>query len=257
MFSKRGFTMIEMMLSMTFVSFLMITIALTSVSMARTYQRGVTLSEVNAAGRAIITDMQRTISQAPVVVQGQTVFQYTSNSICFSSYSYVWNSGYDIATKQPSSLIYYKGAPRPINGNNIVRLAKVYDPTNSMCSRAPTSVPAKNATELLPSDSSSGTSYNGIAIQNTGGGGSADGPTNVGITAVQLDKGDDSTTQALYQVTFIVGTNDQSSLSNGSGFATAPSCQPPANNPTGLEYCAVNRFSFLIRAGGGGTDVAG
>ncbi|HEU0266513.1 MAG TPA: type II secretion system protein [Candidatus Saccharimonadaceae bacterium] len=254
MFSKRGFTMIEMMLSMTFVSFLMITIALTSVSMARTYQRGVTLSEVNAAGRAIITDMQRTISQAPVVVQGQTVFQHTPNSICFSSYSYVWNSGYDIAN-HAGSLITYTGGDtttHPINGNNVVRLAKVYDPSNHMCTTPPTSVSVTsgNVTELLPSDSSSGTSYNGIAIQNTGG----STGSGTGITAIQLDKGDSSTTQALYQVTFIVGTNDQSSLSS-SNFGTAPSCQPPANNPTGLEYCAVNRFSFLVRAGGG-SDVA-
>lgn len=246
MLSKRGFTMIEMMLSMTFISFLMMTIALTAISMARTYQRGVTLSQVNSAGRAIITDMQRTVSQAPVT-QGQTTVPSTSNSLCFGSYSYVWNSGHDIATKQPSSLIHYTGAPRPINGNNVVRLAKVYDPTNSMCSRAPTSVPAINATELLPSDSSAGTAYNGIAIQNTGG----STGSGVGITATQLDAADASTTQALYQVTLIVGTNDPTALGSGSGFADAPSCQPPSGSSSDLEYCAVNRFSFLIRAGGG------
>lgn len=246
MFNKRGFTMIEMMLSMTFISFLMITIALTAINMARTYQRGVTLSQINSAGRAIITDMQRTVSQAPITI-GQTTVPSTSNSICFGSYSYVWNSGYDIATKQASSLIHYTGVTYTMNGNNVVRLAKVYDPTNLMCSRTPTSVPVINATELLPSDSSSGTAYNGVAIQgaNGGSGGGA------GIIAKQLDAADNSTTQALYQVTLIVGTNDPTALSGGSGFAAAPSCQPPNSSTSSLEYCAVNRFSFLIRAGGG------
>lgn len=219
--------------------------------MARTYQRGITLSQVNSAGRAIITDMQRTVSQAPVI-EGQSIVPHTSNSICFGSYSYVWNSGYDIAKKQPSSLIHYDTSGTQSLNGKVVRLAKVYDPADSLCSTVPTTVSAANATELLPSDSSAGTSYNGIAIQNTGGN-TGDG---VGITATQLDAADDSTTQALYQVTFIVGTNDPTALSGGNGFATAPSCQPPSSSSSGLEYCAVNRFSFLIRAEGGSSGAS-
>lgn len=237
--SNKGFTMIEMLLSMTFVAFLMITIALTTISITKTYQRGLILSQVNSAARAIMSDMQRTASQAPIQ-HNQTEVMHTSHAICFSNFSYVWNTGASLSSysdTNPAALIHYSGSG-PLNGK-IVRLAKVNDPSRTMCASDPiSSVPADQSTELLPSDSSSGTSYGGIAIQNT-------------ITAAQIAS---DSTQALYNVSFILGTNDQTALDKAQAnkFATAPSCKPPTG--ADLSYCAVNKFDFLIRAGGGQYD---
>lgn len=237
--------MIEMLLSMTFVAFLMITIALTTISMTRTYQRGVILSQVNGAGRSIMSDMQRTVSQAPIQ-HNQTEVMHTSHAICYGNFSYVWNTGAAIYNSDsgpfsPTSLLHYSGTG-PLNGK-VVRLAKVNDPSRAMCNGGGLgggilSVPAAQATELLPSDSSSGTSYGGIAIQNT-------------ITAEQIAS---DSTQALYKVSFILGTNNQSALDKAhlDKFAAAPSCKPPTG--ADLSYCAVNKFDFLIRAGGGQYD---
>lgn len=226
--------MIEMLLSMTFVAFLMITIALTTISMMKTYQRGIILTQINGASRSIMTDMQRTVSQAPIQ-HDQSEAMHTTHAICFSNFSYVWNTGAEIASSPPPSLIHYSGAG-PLNGA-IVRLAKVNDPSRSMCAVPKPQVPAALATELLPSDSSSGTSYGGIAIQDT-------------ITANQIAS---DSLQAIYKVSFILGTNDQSALDRGKlNFAQAPSCKPPTD--TDLAYCAVNKFEFLIRAGGGQYD---
>lgn len=230
--------MIEMILAMTFVSFLMITIALTTISMAHTYQRGIMLSQVNRAGRAVITDLQRTVSQAPIR-HDQADVTHGANALCFGSFSYVWNTGASIAastSKSHDDLITYTGGG-DLSGN-VVRLAKVNDPGESMCAThhgGMLAVPADKSTELLPSDSSDSTAYDGIAVQ---------GP----VSASQLTF---DGTQALYSVSFILGTNDQTAL-NKVNFATAPSCKPPSEG--NLSYCAVNKFQFLIRAGGGHYD---
>lgn len=230
--------MIEMLLSMTFVAFLMITIALTTISMTKTYQRGIILTQVNSAGREIISDLQRTIAQAPIQHNQQDA-THVANAICFGNYSYVWNTGAKLAVNSPS-LVKYTGVQG--TASPYVRLAKVNDPSKSLCDSGNpvTQVPRDQSTELLPSDSSSGTSYGGIAIQGQ-------------VDAKQLIAVQDST-QALYRVTFILGTNDQSALdkANANKFAAAPSCKPPTD--TDLSYCAVNKFQFLIRAGGGTYD---
>lgn len=237
--------MIEMMLSMLFVAFLMITIALTTISMSQTYQRGIILTQVNSAGRAVITDMQRTVSQSPINTT-QLVVPSTPNAICFGNFSYVWNNGSNIASG--INLIKYTGNANGLAAGQVVRLAKVSDPSENMCPTSgvtPSIVATTRATELLPTNSGS-TGYGGIAIQAVSVGGSVQG-----ITATQLST---SATQALYRVTFIIGTNDQTALNKtASNFATLPSCQPPDSSSGGgnLDYCAVNRFSFLIRVGGG------
>lgn len=50
---SRGFTIIELMLSMTFLAMLMLVIALTTIQISNIYNKGVTLREVNQAGRSV------------------------------------------------------------------------------------------------------------------------------------------------------------------------------------------------------------
>lgn len=242
---KSGFTLIEMLLAMTFVSFLMVTIALTSISMARTYQRGTTLSDVNAAGRAVTTDIRRTVSQAPATTaKGVTNSPFimktstTGGALCLGSYSYVWNNGTDIAASaKAGQLIKYKNTSTP------VRLAKVLDPQEAECSGSAISAPLQSdSTELLPVGTGNG--YNGLALHRVG---NAQALT---ITQIAADP-----SQALYQVDFSIGTDDPSAMNLGTTIQTS-NCKPPNDEQSNFNYCAINHFSFIVRAGGGVYDAS-
>jgi type II secretory pathway component PulJ len=53
----RGFTLIELMLSMSFVSILLISIAMLSIQLSNQYSRGLTLKEVTQAGTEASNDI--------------------------------------------------------------------------------------------------------------------------------------------------------------------------------------------------------
>ena len=50
--------------------------------------------------------------------------------------------------------------------------------------------------------------------------------------------------QALYAVTMTIGTNDQQQL-----VTNDTSCKPPAQGVGNEDYCAVNQFDIVARAG--------
>lgn len=59
---KKGFTLIELMLSITFLSTLAVMIALLVSSAASTYRRGIVLKKINATGTEIMEDMRAAIN---------------------------------------------------------------------------------------------------------------------------------------------------------------------------------------------------
>lgn len=223
-----GFTMIEMMLAMTFVSFLMVAIALTTIFITQTYQRGITVGQVSEAGRTLIADMQQSVGQAQ---RGQ-LFKWPQpfnpqatgkGAICFGNVSYVWNTGQNLAEGNTASLIRYQGGR--LNGQP-VRLAKVNDMSSAMCSGVP-NVDGLQSVELL-----AGSDRN-LAVQ--------------AFDAVNTQNG---STQSLYRLMFTIGTNDRTALENN-GSINDVSCRPPTDLSSDLDYCAVNSFDFIVRAGGG------
>lgn len=62
---KKGFTIIETMLAMLFIGIMMVAIAVLVRNVSETYSKGITIKNVNEASRAIIDDLERTISASP------------------------------------------------------------------------------------------------------------------------------------------------------------------------------------------------
>lgn len=218
-----GFTMIEMMLAMTFVAFLMLTIALTTISLGNTYMKGITMTQVNEAGRTIADDLQKTVTSAP----SQVDFSYSDSAYCFGNYSYVWNKGGDIVMtsdgRWPSSLIKYERPGSELDGEP-VRLAKVIDPDMSYCADENTgNITEIDAVELVP-----------------------EGDRNLAIQQFSAERLASSATQTMYRVMFVLSTNNQEAL-----MSNDMSCRPPADVSNEVNYCAVSSFDFLVRAGGG------
>lgn len=222
----RGFTLIELMLAMTFISMLLLAIALTTMQIGNIYNKGITLREVDQAGRAVTDDLQRSVAMTtPFDVTPKTgapsdlaSSRYVKRSyggrLCIGAYSYVWNYGKDIAAG--SALNKY-------SDGGIVRFAKVLDPSSSLCVNATAAVDRNSASELL-----------------------ANGDRDLVIHNFDIQPGasDGLTSQELYAISLTIGTNDQQQLTTG-----ANSCKPPADSAGNEDYCSVNQFDIIARAG--------
>src|ERR1044071_8859022 len=103
-----GFTLVELMLAMTFISLLLIAIALTTIQISNIYNKGITLREVNQAGRSLSDELQRNVSNAvpfdvtPKAGNAPLSSKYVVHTgsgntgggrLCLGDYSYVWNLG--------------------------------------------------------------------------------------------------------------------------------------------------------------------
>ena len=53
--NRRGFTLIELMLAIAFISMLLLAIAAVGIQVGRIYTRGIVLRDVNQAGREYLT----------------------------------------------------------------------------------------------------------------------------------------------------------------------------------------------------------
>ena len=110
---QKGFTLIELMLAMGFVSALLIAVAMTVIQIANIYNRGITLKDVNQAGRSIASELQRSIAgSASFNIDSGVGSRYIQQSLngknaggrlCIGQYSYIWNYGSAIKPNDTSS----------------------------------------------------------------------------------------------------------------------------------------------------------
>ncbi len=233
--TAKGFTLVELMLAMAFVSFLLMAIALTVIQLGNIYSKGVTLKEVNQSGQALSQDIQIAIGASRPLSVGEGGSDYKTLKaadgkvagarLCTGTYSYIWNLG------------AYMEAPvnAYASGTNVIRLVKVDDRGKAYCNDVTKKVVVNDATELLTEGDRS------LALQ--------------GFTITQIAN-DSVLQQALYRITLELGTNDRDLLQSnpeGGGIDTVDtSCRPPSDGGARQEYCAVNKFEFTARAGNKG-----
>ena len=130
--AKKGFTLIELTLSIIFISILSLTIMLIINNTIASYRRGITLNKVNTVGMDLVDDMRAAVQNAPVrsliaecedfggdkadcekdkgynfmsvvrlarvsIRRDQKDDVPVFGAFCTGSYSYIWNSGYYFA----------------------------------------------------------------------------------------------------------------------------------------------------------------
>lgn len=219
--NKKGFTLIELMLAMGFVSVLLIAIAMTVMQIANIYNRGMTLKDVNQAGRSLSSEIQRSIvGNARFDLSTRYVSQSWGGRLCLGQYSYVWNYGVDISKSNSNAYS---------NSGNSIRFVKALDPGASYCTTPNKKVDYNSSTELMA------VSEHDIAVHNF----------SISSSAAATDY---KTGQQLYNVNFVVGTNDQNALKDDplTGFKI---CKSPSESGSDLAYCAVGQFNVIARAG--------
>jgi prepilin-type N-terminal cleavage/methylation domain-containing protein len=225
-----GFTLIELMLAMTFISVLLLAIALTTIQISNIYNKGITLREVNQAGRSVTSDLQRSIAGAipfdvtpkrddsEATASSKYVVRDGGGRLCLGSYTYAWNYGAALAGGQ--------GAPSVFNtydDGQPVRFVKVADANGALCATPTASIVRANAVDLISS-----------------------GDRDLAVHSFTIVKTAEDATigQALYALSLTIGTNDQAQLTTNDA-----SCRPPAEEVGAEDYCAVNRFEIIARAG--------
>lgn len=225
-----GFTLIELMLAMSFISVLLMAIAMTVIQISNIYSHGLTLKEVNQAGRSLTSELQRTIkSSAAFSIPADAVSSNQNlrrdawgGRLCVGQYSYIWNYGKVLTTTLPSG-----GSPNvyTTTPNTQIRFIKVLDGNAAYCSNPTQKIDPAGAVELV----------------NVGDHSLAVHSFNIVTTPSAIDT---KTQQQLYTLTFTIGTNDINAL-----VADASACKGPGVAGADLAYCSVQDFSVVIRAG--------
>lgn len=172
---QKGFTLVELMLSVGFVGSLLVLIALITIQIMGLYNKGLTLKEVNEVSRIVVRDMQQSITSADAFRIHYTVegapkaaaslkeaielggdVDYYSNPaggrLCTGVYTYVWNTGAALKSRNTmfagsDSRRTFRAASSTIDypiqfikytdgREDPVRFIKVRDPAKQFC-RAP------------------------------------------------------------------------------------------------------------------------
>lgn len=283
---KKGFTIIELLLSMTFLATMLIAIATLTMRILDIYRKGLSLRAINSIGREIISDLTRTIGGSPIVeninpvttgedidwesinlayrsyfyesfrpVNSDSTEEVQAGGIfCTGAYTYIWNTApaileYRESTVDLNNTNYYTiqvnksetdtGAPK------FYKFARVPDTKRSGCTTEEGAEPShhlvytgineSDVVELIGDDEVDLAMYDFLVLP-----------------ATQNNK----TGQIFYSGAFILATTRGgiNVLANGdycTGKDTSNLLDEDVENTRyDMEYCAVNKFNFAMRATG-------
>lgn len=224
---NKGFTLIELMLAMSFISVLLLGIAMTIIQIGVIYNKGMTYKEVNQASRDISDDIRRTVS-AGVSLNFATDYVTSSagGRLCTGTYSYIWNTA-KAAQQGDTNLVIYASKP------DKVRLVKVPDSAKQYCVRDGSDF---ELDEIRSTDT--------LAAKELLKPGDRELQVNQFVVQSDPQVSDAVTGQRLYTVSYTIGAGDISTMN-----LTQSACLAPGNNNANPEYCTVQQFSLVIRAG--------
>lgn len=247
-----GFTLVELMLAMAFISFLLLAIAGVVIQISGMYDKGVTLKAVNQVGRTVVADMKQTVGNNSAFNTASAFVTQTNKDangvahilggrFCTGTYSYIWNIGSQMtidsngqATTQENQYAGDSATP--------VRLVKVRDNGGMYCALNANgtypNIQKSDATELFASQNQLTVQcfqINAASCNSDGSGGTAS-LTNLTASG-----------SALYMLSIVISDANQDAIDTSSN-----GCKPPAVDSADQNYCAVNEFDFMVRAGIGG-----
>lgn len=220
---KKGFTLIELMLAMGFISVLLLAVAMTVIQIGKIYNKGMTLKEVNQIARTITDEVTRSVAASPSfsldVAAGKYANDAVSGRLCLGQYSYIWNYGSAINTTNANRARY-------TSGTNEIYFVKVPDLSGTYCVRQPSGLPRINPT-------------NAVEMLRTG-------DRNLAVHNVRVSSAttatDPRTGQKIYTIQFTIGTNDTAALNS-----TATGCKTSNEMGFDFEYCTVQQFTIAVR----------
>ena len=121
---QSGFTLIEVSTALIFVGFIIFILAATTVNIARSYNKGIWLAQINQAGQQMNSDIGDKARYSPAAT-----VDTVNRRMCINGVSYLWNTQQDIDKNKQGDNVYLDGTP---NGTPI-RLARIDDPKGEYC----------------------------------------------------------------------------------------------------------------------------
>ncbi len=280
---KRGFTLIELSLSIAFISILSIIIVLLINNSIASYRRGLTLNQINTVGMDLVDDIRTVVQSSPsgAVVglcsrfedenekevceqDGGRLFisivieDYSEEepvplfgAFCTGNYSYIWNSGYlfngKYSDKSPVDLTYTeKGKSESKHfpeGEEKPKLIKVRDVKRNVCKNA---VSETDYTVTVGSSFNIGEVDSGFepeSLLSSGGYNLAVYDFSAMTPAVNT-----AGNVSFYSISFILGT-----VQGGINVtATGDFCKTPNSTDESFDNCIINKFNFAAQAIGKG-----
>lgn len=275
---KKGFTIIEITLAMTFLAILMVSIATLIMRITNIYQKGLAMRAINATGTEIIEDITRTVGAASYLVDihsqdaelgGNGVMEYNNNYklvekyyydytvynenhngknfnvqyfgvLCTGDYSYIWNTARALDPDFTAKNFI------TVNGEK-VKMVRVYDHEQTQCSKdkngSVTNLAKRNHLPVainVPAD-------NVVELINSD-------EMDLALYEFNVTPATQSaiTRQSFISANFILATRQGGININANG----DFCRGEDNEfkdeyeGTMFNYCAVNKFSFSARTGG-------
>ncbi len=236
--NQKAFTLIELMLAMTFVSILLISIAMLTIQISNTYTKGITLRDVNQAGLAVSNDLHRSINAStafdPTPGADSYVQQPTGGRLCLGNYTYIWNNGEglngDIAALS-NKFVLPNGSP----SSEKIRYIKVADLGKSLCQ-------PKNQADI-DTDTSISPVYADIATDQKVTEMLTKGDRDLAIQSFKIVSG--SLAKPIYSISIVIGTNGEGQITGTDG----EECKPPSELDGDEDYCSINKFDIIARVG--------
>ena len=275
---KKGFTIIEITLAMTFLAILMVSIATLIMRVTNIYQKGLAMRAINATGTEIIEDITRTVGAASYLVDihsqdaelgGNGVMEYDNNYklvekyyydytvynenhngknfnvqyfgvLCTGDYSYIWNTARALDPDFTTKNFI------TVNGEK-AKMVRVYDREQTQCNKDKNGSVANLAkrnylpvTINVPVD-------NVVELINND-------EMDLALYEFNVTPATQSaiTRQSFISANFILATRQGGININANG----DFCRGEDNEfkdeyeGTMFNYCAVNKFSFSARTGG-------
>lgn len=122
---QRGFTLVELLLAMTFIAFLLLFIVSAILQATRLYVKGQAIRQINQSGRQVMTSLKDDLRYA------KPVYVADKHRLCVSGTTYVWN------TESPANPVFLnKYMSDPIGtglSSTPLRFVSVKDPLGALC----------------------------------------------------------------------------------------------------------------------------
>ena len=275
---KKGFTIIEITLAMTFLAILMVSIATLIMRITNIYQKGLAMRAINATGTEIIEDITRTVGAASYLVDihsqdaelgGNGVMEYDNNYklvekyyydytvyneshngknfnvqyfgvLCTGDYSYIWNTARALDPDFTAKNFI------TVNGEK-VKMVRVYDREQAQCNKDKNGSVANLAKRNHLPVAINVPEENVVELINND-------EMDLALYEFNITPATQSaiTRQSFISANFILATRQGGININANG----DFCRGEDNEfkdeyeGTMFNYCAVNKFSFSARTGG-------
>lgn len=222
---KRGFTIPELMIAMSFLSMLLIVLLLSTMNIISIYNKGLTLKRVNQSGASIGATMQKSLRNAGekrIYLQVSTPSGDKPIGFCNGEDSYVW-SLYDTAGTDPIVPIKY-------DDDSIVGFTKIKD-GGEICGSG----------GVLPDAASIGVVNKATSTELLGDGLVMKQPT------FFQSPGDGKLISFIYTISTSNNDSDFADPPTGSGSLVSATCK--GGKAQGDDFCALNTFVITSYAG--------